>query len=194
MRRPDQANRANRIPGWLRAAFALILPIVLCCQVDAVNAQNVSGTFREAVSVDVETQVVKTLETAREHIIEGQWEPAVAILQELINSSGDTLIPVEPGRYSNTGDYCHLLISQFPTAGLTAYRNRVDAQAKEWFEAGRQSFDESLLLRVVDSEFNSTYGDDALWLLGEVAFERGRYALARQYWSLLVPSSAPQNV
>ena len=194
MRRPDQANRANRIPGWLRAAFALILPIVLCCQVDAVNAQNVSGTFREAVSVDVETQVVKTLETAREHIIEGQWEPAVAILQELINSSGDTLIPVEPGRYSNTGDYCHLLISQFPTAGLTAYRNRGDAQAKEWVEAGRQSFDESLLLRVVDSAFNSTYGDDALWLLGEVAFERGRYALARQYWSLLVPSSAPQNV
>ena len=47
-----------------------------------VSAQDGQGTFREAVSVDVETQVVKTLETAREHVVEGQWEPAVAILQE----------------------------------------------------------------------------------------------------------------
>ena len=91
-------------------------------------AQHTSTTFREAVSVDVETQVVKKLETAREHIIEGQWDTAVSILQELIDSSGATLVPVEPGRYSNTGDYCHLLISQFPEGGLTAYRNRGDAQ------------------------------------------------------------------
>ena len=155
-------------------------------------AQAGPGTFSEAVSVDVETQVVKTLETAREHIVESQWEPAVAILQELIGSSGDTLVPVEPGRYSNTGDYCHLLISQFPAAGLAVYRSRVDAQAKEWFETGRLTRDDSMLRRVVDLAFNSAFGDDALWLLGELAFERGQYALARQYWSLLVPSRAPK--
>jgi len=153
-----------------------------------VAAQDGPGTFREAVAVNVETQVVKTLETAREHIIEGQWEPAVSILQELIDSSGDTLVPVEPGRYSNTSDYCHLLISRFPPGGLEAYRNRVDAHAKEWFAAGQAGLNETLLLRVVDSAFNSSFGDDALWLLGELAFERGHYALARQYWSLLVPS------
>jgi outer membrane protein assembly factor BamB len=160
-------------------------------------AQNTSATFREAVSVDVETQVVKKLETAREHIIEGQWDTAVSILQELIDSSGDTLVPAEPGRYSNTGDYCHLLISQFPDVGLTAYRNRVDTQATEWFETGQQTFDERPLIRIVNSAFNSTVGDDALWLLGELAFEQGRFALARQYWSLLVPSvenrAEPEN-
>tara|TARA_R110002072_G_scaffold303123_1_gene494774 strand:+ start:229852 stop:233505 length:3654 start_codon:yes stop_codon:yes gene_type:complete len=156
------------------------------------TAQGLSSTFREAVSVDVETQVVKRLETAREHIIEGQWETAASILQELIDSSGDTLIPIEPGRYSNTADYCHLLISQFPNIGLTAYRNRVDAQAKEWLAAGQQSLDETPLLRIVNSAFNSSVGDDALWLLGELAFEQGRFALARHYWSLLVPSVAPK--
>ncbi|MDA1166177.1 MAG: hypothetical protein O3B13_24035, partial [Planctomycetota bacterium] len=156
------------------------------------QAQDDQGTFREAVSVDVETQVVKTLETAREHVVEGQWEPAVAILQELINSSGDTLIPVEPGRYSNTADYCHLLISKFSTAGLAAYRNRVDAQAKERFETGLRTLDEVMLRRTVDTAFNSSFGDDALLLLGELAFERGQFALARQYWSLLVPSVGQQ--
>ncbi len=160
-------------------------------------AQNTSATFREAVSIDVETQVVKKLETAREHIIEGQWDTAVSILQELIDSSGDSLVPAEPGRYVNTGDYCHLLISLFPEVGQTAYRNRIDAQATEWFETGQQTFDERPLLRVVNSAFNSTVGDDALWLLGELAFEQGRFALARQYWSLLVPSvenhAEPEN-
>ena len=189
MRRPELASRLNQRPLPWQAINTLIL-CCLCGLLDSlpVTAQDGPIAFREAVSVDVETQVVKTLETAREHIIEGQWEPAVAILQELIDSSGDTLIPVEVGRYSNTGDYCHLLISQFPDAGLQAYRDRVDAQAREWFEAGQAALDETLLLRVIEHAFNSTFGDEALWLSGELAFERGQYALARQHWSLLVPS------
>lgn len=162
--------------------------LVCCIPLRPLSAQEVPNVFREAVSVDVETQVVKTLETAREHVIEGQWEPAVIILQELIDSHADTLVPAEPGRYANTGNYCHLLISQLPSAGLEAYRSRVDAQAREWFESGQKNLDESPLQRIVDSAFNSSFGDDALWLLGELAFERGQYALARQYWSLLVPS------
>jgi len=183
------ASRLNQ-PPLQRQAFNTLILYCLCGLFYSlpVTAQDRPIAFREAVSVDVETQVVKTLETAREHIIEGQWEPAVSILQELIDSSGDTLVPVEVGRYSNTGDYCHLLISQFPDAGLQAYRDRVDAQAREWFEAGQAALDETLLLRVIDDAFNSSFGDEALWLSGELAFERGQYALARQYWSLLVPS------
>ena len=189
MRRPELVSRLKQRP----LPWQAINTLILCCLCGLpgslpVAAQDRPSAFREAVSVDVETQVVKTLETAREHIIEGQWEPAVAILQELIDSSGDTLIPVEVGRYSNTSDYCHLLISQFPDAGLQAYRDRVDAQATEWFEAGQAALDETLLLRVIEHAFNSSFGDEALWLSGELAFERGQYALARQYWSLLVPS------
>jgi outer membrane protein assembly factor BamB len=189
VRRLELVSRLNQPPLQRQTINTLIL-YCLCGLLYTlpVAAQDRPIAFREAVSVDVETQVVKTLETAREHIIEGQWEPAVSILQELIDSSGDTLIPVEVGRYSNTGDYCHLLISQFPDAGLQAYRNRVDTQAREWFEAGQSALDESLLLRVIDGAFNSSFGDEALWLSGELAFERGQYALARQYWSLLVPS------
>lgn len=172
---------------WGTPLALTILLILKAATISSAVAQEFPETFREAVSVDVRTQVVKKLETAREHIIEGQWDTAVSILQELIDSSGDTLLPVEPGRYSNTADYCHLLISQFPDVGLSAYRNRVDAQAQEWVESGTQTFDERPLLRVVNSAFNSSVGDDALWLLGELAFEQGRYAQARQYWSLLVP-------
>jgi outer membrane protein assembly factor BamB len=194
VRRHEPASRLIIASLGRRCFCVVLLPLVFQTAASPVGcAQDRPGTFREAVSVDVETQVVKTLETAREHIVEGQWEPAVAILQELIDSSGDTLVSVEPGRYWNTADYCHLLISQFPATGVEAYRNRVDAQAKEWFESGQQALDETLLLRVVNSAFNSSVGDDALWLLGELAIERGQFALARQYWTLLVPSVDPKT-
>jgi outer membrane protein assembly factor BamB len=187
----------NRLAGQRRRwSIALVVVTAVVLQPAAVSnvlAQEFPASFREAVSVNVQTQVVKKLETAREHILEGQWDTAVSILQELIDSGGDTLLPVEPGRYSNTADRCHLLISRFPDIGLSAYRNRVDAQSQEWFETGRQSFDEKPLLRVVNSAFNSSFGDDSLWLLGELAFEQGRFALARQYWSLLVPSVVHQQ-
>ena len=191
MRRHEPATRQGKLTLCRNLAIAWVVLLVFhAYKLSIATAQGLSSTFREAVSVDVETQVVKRLETAREHIAEGQWETAASILQELIDSSGDTLIPIEPGRYSNTADYCNLLISQFPDIGLTAYRDRVDAQAKEWLAAGQQTLDETPLLRIVDSAFNSSVGDDALWLLGELAFEQGRFALARHYWSLLVPSVA----
>lgn len=184
---------SKRIQTVTRLCTATVLAVCITARPLTVNAQPGAGSFREAVSVDVETQVIKTLETAREHIVESQWEPAVSILQELIDSSGNTLVPVEPGRYWNSSDYCHLLISQFPAAGLDAYRTRVDAQAELWFESGRQTLDRKLLLRVVNSAFNSSVGDDALWMLGELAFEQGHFAQARQHWSLLVPSQAPET-
>jgi len=143
--------------------------------------------FRRLVSVGVEPQVVKILETAREHIREGQWEQAIPILQELIETGSDSLIPLEPGRFGNVAWYCHLLISDMSPAGLAEYRNRIDGQAAEWLADGRANLDEAPLRRIVERAFNSSSGDEALWLLGELAFERGQYAQARQHWQLLVP-------
>lgn len=192
MRKDELAIQSSVRPFWSSYfKTALLLFISWAAMSTFALAQSWPRSFREAVTIDVETQVVKTLETAREHIAAEQWEPAVSILQELIDSGGETLVPVEPGRYVNSSDYCHLLVSQLPAAGLDVYRHRTDAQAKGWFETGRRTLDEAVLLRIIDSAFNSSYGDDALWLLGELAFERGRFALARQYWSLLVPSVDP---
>ena len=143
--------------------------------------------FRRLVSVGVEPQGVKILETAQEHIREGQWEQAIPILQELIETGSDSLIPLEPGRFGNVAQYCHLLISYMSPAGLAEYRNRIDGQAAEWLADGQANLDEVPLRRIVERAFNSSSGDDALWLLGELAFERGQYAQARQQWQLLVP-------
>ena len=42
-------------------------------------------------------------------------------------------------------------------------------------------------MRVVDELFCSTWGDDALLALGELALERADYAAARRSWEQISP-------
>lgn len=158
--------------------------------------------FRESVTLDLNSQVIKNLATAQDHVAEQRWAQAVPLLQQLIEEQGDELVPVEFGRYSNAADVCHEIVSRFPNEALKLYRDRVDPVAKSLFEAGQKELDELQLRRVVQIGFNSSYGDDALWMLGDLAFERGEFALARSYWEQLIPeqprtdqpASKPVNV
>ena len=69
-----------------------------------------------------------------------------------------------------------------PPEGLEAYRRRVDSIAERWFREGIERLDESLLRRVTNEMFASSYGDDALLALGELALQRGDTAAARRHW------------
>lgn len=143
--------------------------------------------FREAITLDLDSQVIKALATAQDHVAEQNWAQAIPLLQQLIESQGDELVPLELGRYWNAADLSQAIIARFPSDALKLYRDRVDPLLKNVFEAGKRELDEQQLRRVVQAGFNSSYGDDALWILGELAFERGDFALARTTWELLIP-------
>lgn len=176
----DKPSTHNKRHVWRIVLLALLLP-------STGIAQQPTTVFRERVSIDVQPQTIRTLETAREHAAQRQWDEAIPMLQQLIEDNGQSVVPVEPGRYWNTADFCHLLISRFPADGLKAYRDRFDSQSAEWFEEGKASLNESSLRLITQTMFNSSVGDDALWLLGELAFEQGRFAQARGNWQLLIP-------
>ncbi|MHC4876442.1 MAG: outer membrane protein assembly factor BamB family protein [Planctomycetota bacterium] len=150
--------------------------------------------FREAVSINVDSQVVRTLETAREHIAQQQWSEAIPILQQIAESRTSSLIPIEPGHYGNSADYCHLLISLLPEDGLAAYREQIDPRFRQRFETARERLDETELAAIVRAAFNSSYGDDALLLLADLKFERGHYAAARHCLELLIPAGDEAEV
>ena len=82
---------------------------------------------------------------------------------------------------------CHQRLASLPHASLASYRRRVDAEAKALLAQGRQSRSPLPLHRVVDELFCSSVGDQALDLLGDLAFERGQFGEAQHWWSLLVP-------
>src|SRR5262249_12739229 len=55
-----------------------------------------------------------------------------------------------------------------------------------WFDQGAKEHDERLLRRVVAEALCSRYGDRALDLLGDWAFERGELGAAERWWRMII--------
>ena len=123
-------------------------------------------------------------------------EEAVDIYQRVIQQFGDKVVDVPPEPGANEEDSrlsvnarreCQRRIAALPPEARTLYRARVDAQAERWFRLGAGSRDRSLLRRVVDQAFCSSWGDDALELLGDLAFQDGNFAEAFTAYAQLLP-------
>ena len=64
----------------------------------------------------------------------------------------------------------------------------MDAQAERWYRQGVESGDRASLRRVVDLAFCSSWGDEALESLGDLAFQDGRYGEAIAAYLGVTPS------
>jgi outer membrane protein assembly factor BamB len=120
------------------------------------------------------------------------WREAVEAIQQVRLSHGDELIaavsPVQPPgfvQYRPVRIECQRSMSELlhssPKA-LEAYRSSVDARARRWYEQGVRERDSRLLEKVVDRYFVSSYADDALFALGELAYAEGKFESARRHW------------
>lgn len=147
----------------------------------------------DAVFLDVDPAAAKKLAAVRDLLAAREWGDAVELLRQIGEQHGDRLAAVAPRRFISVQTYCDILLSSLPEEGLKLYRARIDPQAKRWFETARAHRDEAGLRRILKRAFLSSYGDDALMLLGQLAWEQGRLPQARQYWEQLLPvdSAAP---
>lgn len=170
---------------WL-TAFALL---GLLARGGAAQPGRISGG--EAVFLDTDGNAVKKLGQARDFLAAGQWSDAVDLLRQIVDQHNEKLVPASPGRYVNVQTYCDMLLASLPPEGLKIYRARVDPQAKQWYAAACETHDEALLAKILQYAFVSSYGDDALLLLGEWAFERGDLSRARGFWRMLLPPAQP---
>jgi outer membrane protein assembly factor BamB len=127
------------------------------------------------------------LEQARALAKDANWEDAIEIFQQLSAQESDEVVEVADGRFVSLRAYCHLQLSQMPKEALTVYRRRVDPLAERWYREALAHRNEDVLRRVVDELFCSSWGDDALLVLGELALERSDYAAARRYWEQISP-------
>jgi outer membrane protein assembly factor BamB len=155
-----------------------------------------SGQFElsDTVQLDRADSAVRAqLERVKAYVADGQWDEAVQGLREVMENSGAKLLAVTDRRYISVRDYCHLQLVGLPAAGLALYRGRVDPLARKWYEDGVARHDRGPLLNVVEQAFASTWGDDALMALGEMALESGDYASARFYWERIIPAESPKD-
>lgn len=187
------------LPANLRVMLVILVRLAVCAASFGQAAPSLplksSERLRESVTLHVDSLVVKQLATARDFIREKRWSQAIPLLQEIIEQHSEAIVPIDTGRYGNAADFCQSILSRFPDEGLKIYRERIDEQVRNWFEDGRRELDEQALRRVIDIGLLSSFGDEALDLLGDLAFERGQFSAARTYWQQLLPDlSRPNDV
>ena len=133
-----------------------------------------------------------------------QWSEAIDIYQRIIDQYGEKVakLPREkedkakPNGAEELSDefvlfvdlrgHAHRSVANLPAEARAIYRNRMDSQAEHWFLQGQSLRDPALLKRVVDQAFCSSWGDDALELLGDLAFQEGRFGEALAMYRQLV--------
>tara|TARA_R110002111_G_scaffold256979_2_gene324622 strand:+ start:112660 stop:114816 length:2157 start_codon:yes stop_codon:yes gene_type:complete len=177
-----------------RGFIALIVLGTICVSAKISLAQpEQQGTppkFRESVSLDVNNAVLKKMGSVRDYLAEQQWKDAVDVLVQISDEYGDTLYPESTGRYLRVSEYCQNLLAGFPPEAIAIYREKADPRAKRWFEQAQAESSEQPLLNIVEQALMSSYGDDALYRLGELAWEQGALSQARACWSKLIPVAA----
>jgi len=124
----------------------------------------------------------RLLDRAEQYAAGEQWDDAQAAITRLLAEENSSVVAIKDDRYVSLPEYCHRLLARFPAEPLARYRRLVDASSKSWYQQGFATRDEQLLQRLVDQNFCSSWGDDTLLALGELALERGDYQAARNAW------------
>jgi outer membrane protein assembly factor BamB len=152
--------------------------------------RRLSATISVRDSADSDAR--RYLDQVEAHIASEQWTDAVDKLRQVIEQYGDQLVALETDaagheRFLSVRQYAHARLASLPIAARQAYRQAVDAQARQWFEEAQRTRDLSLLRRIETELFNSSWTDDALWLAGDWQLQAGEFAAARRSWSRLLP-------
>lgn len=188
----ERAGRFARVPPVLLA----VCGAVLCCAPAAAQLGGIGISSQydlsDSIQIDEAGRTVETLlDRVDAYLSDGKWDEAVDTIRQVIESSGDKLLQVAPRRYVNARMACQLKIAGFPPEALQRYRNLVDPIAGRWYEEWQSGGDPALLEKIVSEAFASSWGDDALLALGEIAFEAGQYAVARACWLRILPFQPP---
>ncbi len=206
------AHRVTRLP-WLGVAILTMLVLADASQAQRIQFQRGQqiqifqgrvpiGPFQPdprqieltPPHVDVVSgNTASRLEQVRALVADKNWDEAVDILRELSADTTDRVVALDGERYVSLRTYCQWQLARLPAEALAAYRRRVDALAERWYRDGLAIRDEALLSRVVDVLLCSSWGDDALLALGELALERGDYAAARRHWEQISPLTRDPN-
>ncbi len=159
----------------------------------AVPAPGVPAQDPAATTVTVETSTAarRKIRLAQEYLKREDWSDAVSLLRRTLDDHAGDLVQVGPGRFLETSSRINRLLVRMPPAALVVYREQVDPQARRWFESGRSENDTAAVSRILAEAYPSRWADDALWWLGERAWQANRPRRAARYWQQLLPPIKP---
>ena len=170
-------------------ALALVLsgPFLLRAQPPA-NPVKPGTLFGEEKRTGEELKAAEGLVAAK------RWDDALRRFMQILSESGDQLVPLGEADARRAVPARWLVHEKLAAAGpemRKRFREQVDGAAKKWLDEGTARRDARLLERIVHDAFCSKPAEQALHLLGDLAFERGEFEAAERWWRLLaLPASA----
>lgn len=166
------------------AALAVLLALAPAAQAQFFHQE---AELSDAVHLDEPDSATRTqLERVKALVAEKQWDEAVETLRQVLEGAGERVMAIAPGRWISLANFGQAQLAALPAEGLELYRGRVDPVARRWYEEGLAARDVSRLAAVTAQFFCSSWGDEALMALGELALERGQPHAARRYWEQIV--------
>ena len=133
--------------------------------------------------IDLESRADALVRAGIEREEQGLHREAVQIYQEVIDRFPDTMYRVSRyGVYVPVAQYAQRRLLNFPAEGIRYYRTMYDAPAREAFEQARRQYSLIGLSEVADNMMATSYGDRALYELGNAALDRGHYLEALEYF------------
>ncbi len=133
------------------------------------------------------------LEQAKALAADKNWSEAIDAYRDLANDESGRVVALDDNRYVSLRTYCQFQLARLPVEGLAAYRRAADPLAERLFSEGVAERDEQKLRRVVDEMFCSSWADDALLALGEIALEKADFGAARGAWEQISPQLRDPN-
>lgn len=202
----DRPGRPLCPPGTRRRAVALLVALAASSSLASGQGGNGPG-MAVKVYPDTSNTAESLLRNADNHARGGQFAEAIEIYGRVIQQFGDKVVlvppevpaePVKPGAvgpedsslYVDARLDCQRRIAALPPEARALYRARVDSQAERWFKQGQAARDRGQLRRVVEQAFCSSWGDDALDLIGDLAFQEGQFVEALAAYRQIVPDKS----
>ncbi len=122
-----------------------------------------------------------------------KWERLLDDYQKILDESGDVLVATNSQLSVQARRLVQRRIAALPPSLLERYRQRVDAQSQRLLVQGKATRSPAPLRQLVSDFFCSRHTDEALDLLGDLAFEQGDVEGALAWWRMLVAPPSEQN-
>ncbi|MGF1582132.1 MAG: PQQ-binding-like beta-propeller repeat protein [Gemmataceae bacterium] len=137
----------------------------------------------------------KRLDSARQLVASGKQRQAWNSYRTLLAEIGDNLVPVRRPQeriYSTTRSVSarhliHQTLAALQKEQLQDYQATVEVLARKALEQGTATHSRSVLREAVRDFYAHPATAQALRLLGDLAFEKGDFGAAKQWWALLGP-------
>ncbi len=164
-----------------RGILCYLIPVLLL-------AAPVRGEDKASVLLSGESRATALrLAEARKRLDARKWSEAIEELQSILNSAGNDLVSIAPNHSIRASRLCQIQIASLPTDALRLYRQRYENQARKRLQQAQAEGDLLQLRKLVEDAFCTRAAEKAIDLLGDLAFERGRFEEAEEWWRLLAP-------